>query len=147
LSLIIVAGVVFLPTKTQSYTVQVPYTAVESYEAEEPYEEKVPYQEQEAYEDYETKYVSQTVQKDNCDSDSRCTCSQTSWFGLGDTCVLCDCRIATDVPVTKLRTVTKYRTETKFRTVTKTREVTKMKDEIKYRKVNWLFNECFYNCK
>lgn len=147
LFLIIVAGVVFLPTKTQPYTVQVPYTATETYEAEEPYEVKLPYEEQEAYDDYETKYVAQTVKKDYCDSDSRCSCTQKSWLGLGDTCIECTCRMPTDVPVTKLRTVTKYRTETKFKTVTKTRDVTKMKEEIRYRKVNWLFNECFYNCK
>lgn len=146
LILLIVAGVVFLPTKTQSYTVQVPYTTTEPYETEEAYEVQVPYQEQEAYTDYETKYVSETVTKDNCDSDSRCSCTQKSWFGLGDTCVECSCRMPTDVPVTKFRTVTKYKTETRYKTVTKYKEVKKMKDEIRYRKVNWLFNECFYNC-
>lgn len=145
--LVIAAGVIFLPTKTQSYTIQVPYTTTEPYETEEPYEVQIPYQEQEAYTDYETKYVSQTVTKDNCDSDSRCSCTQKSWFGLGDTCVECDCRMPTDVPVTKLRTVTKYRTETRYKTVTKYREVTKMKEEVRYRKINWLFNECFYNCE
>jgi len=144
--LLTVAGIVFLPTKTQAYTIQVPYTDQEPYQTQEAYTIQVPYQTQEAYTGYESVTKSKTVKENDCDYSNSCTCTQTSWFGLGSTCVECSCTYQESVPTTKYQTVTKYKDETRYRTVTKYRDVTKFRDETRYRKVNWIFGECFYNC-
>lgn len=170
---LVVSAIVFIPTKTQAYTIQVPYASTEKYQTQEPYTVQVPYQAEEAYQETETYYESVPVQKqvpyttkeyydkevDYCDGAVECTCTQAS-FWYPDKCIKCSCyklitnyrtettyqNVAKTRPITKYRTVTKYTTETRYQTVTKSRDVTLYKDETRYRKVNWIFNECFYSC-
>ena len=66
----------------------------------ETYTEKVPYE--------DVEYYTETVNANNCDGVSGCTCLHKSWFGLG-ACDSCECR--------RTRTVTKYRDETRTRQV------------------------------
>jgi len=100
---------------------QVPYVVKENYEEQVPYttqenyNEQVPYQKQEAY--YET------VNSNNCNYVSSCSCLHWSWAGLGP-CDSCYCL--------KYRTITAYSTETKYRDVTQYRTETKQKDVTKY---------------
>lgn len=76
-------------------TWQVPYVIKENYDTQ------VPYQTTESY--YET------VNANNCDSVSGCSCLHVSWLGLGS-CDSCNCL--------KYRTVTAYRTEIQQKDVT-----------------------------
>ena len=143
--LILVAGVILLPTKIVKSSVQVPYIDIEEYSVEVPYEaieeyvESVPYEVTEQYVE-SIPYTEDVVQRD-CNENTGCVCTGTHWFW--GYCESCTCTNYKDV--IKEKTVTKYRDETKYKTITKTRteirerEIERERTEETQREVNWLF--------
>ena len=163
--MIVIIGLVFVPTKTISQNIEVAYTATETYYEKEPYTVKESYQEQEPYQTTETYFDKVPVEVsvpyqvvefyyDIFDSgsagyygtpyqtDCYCTRSSPLYIGtkvMGQGCVQLTCK--------RSRTVTKYRTEiqeksiqkerpvTKYRIVDKTRDITKYRDVVKTRSV------------
>lgn len=160
----ILVFLIFVPTKTTTYSVEVAYTDTETYYEKEPfvvqesYQEKVPYQTTETYtdivpvpvsvpyQDYEYSYKTYDSGTDKYYSSipTGCVCSSNRYNydkdGVyGALCVQLTCQIAT--PVTKYRTETqqqsiqKERPVTEYRTETKTRSVTQYQDVAKTRNV------------
>src|SRR3989338_5875751 len=131
--LLVIAGILFLPTKVLSYQVEVPYIATEKYTIEVPYEDveeytvQVPYETQETYIE-SIPYTEQQPYQE---------CFIICWTNYRNVTKYKD--------VTKTKTVTKYRDETRYKKVTKTRtetrerEVRKTRTETKQKEVNWIF--------
>lgn len=166
---LIVAFILFVPTKTVTYEIEVHYTATENYTEKEPYQTQESYQVQEPYQTTDTYIDTLPVEQSvpytdyetivrnapsgryypNCSSD--CTCTDYSfWTG---NCIQCTCwipvtkykteivykEVQKERPVTKYKTVTKYRTITKYKDVVKTREVLKTRMETREMEVNWIW--------
>jgi hypothetical protein len=161
--------ILFGPTKTVTYQVEVSYTDTEHYTEKEPYETQEDYTVQEPYQttEYYTDQVPVEQSVPYTDYDTvihdapsgsyytdcgSCSCTKyTFWTGQ---CVQCTCRVAVtryqtqivykdiqkERPVTKYQTVTKYRTVTQYRDVDKTREVIKIRLEERQMEVNWIWN-------
>lgn len=166
---LLVGFIIFAPTRTFNYEVEVFYTDSETYTEKEPYDAQEAYEVQVPYESVE--YYTDTVPINrsvpytdyeyivyNAPSlqiypswDSGCSCTDSSFWRGG--CIQVTCRVAqtrykTEIayeqiqkerPVTKYRKVTKYRTITKYSDVQKTRDIIKTKMEPREMEVNWLF--------
>lgn len=142
-------------TDTETYTEKVPYEVQEAYEVQEPYEgiesftDTVPIEQSVPYIDYEEVVSNAPSGQYYASWDSNCSCTN---YNL-EWCIQLTCQVATtrymteivyekiekERPVTKYRTVTKSRTVTKYRDVQNTRNVIKTKMEPREMEVNWLF--------
>lgn len=166
---VLIAFILFVPTKTVTYEVEVAYTDTEVYYEKEPYETQEAYQTQEPYEaveyyidtvpveqsvpytDYE--YVAYDAPPGQYYSDCGSGCSCTKYSFWTGNCTQCTCQVPvtryrTEIvyqaiqkerPVTKYMTVTKYRTVTKYKDIEKTREVIKTRMEPREMEVNWIW--------
>jgi len=160
---------IFVPTKSFYYTVQVPYesteyyTEKEPYEAQESYEVQVPYTTTEtyydtvpvevsvAYTDYEDKVYTAPSGQYYPSVTSPCRCTNYNFWGqcIQETCQYPVTKYRTEIQqqtIEKTRPVTQYSTETRYRTVTryqdvqKSRTIMKIRDEQRQKQINWVFS-------
>lgn len=148
---LLVMFLLFAPTRTHFYNVDVPYEDVEYYFEKEPYDYQEEYEAQEPYQTTETYYDKVPVTKtetntapsgqhfSSCSGSCHCTRYSISY------CVECTCDVVEyktvkkERPVTKYKAVTKTRTSTGYRDVQKQRAVTKFRQEERQYETNWLF--------
>lgn len=139
-SLLIITGIILLPTKVLSYQVEVPYIDKEQYTIEVPYEDVEEYTVQVPYETKEQYIESAPYTEQEPYQDMEC-----AFLGLFCKSVTKYRTVTKYKDIIKEKTVTKYRDETKYRKVTKTRtetrerEVRKTRMETRQKEVNWLF--------
>jgi len=138
--LLVIAGIILLPTKVLSYQIEVPYIDKETYTVQVPYEDVEEYTVTVPYETEET-YI-ETIPVEEQESYQVTECAFLGLFCEGVT----KYRTVTNYKdIVKTKTVTKYREETRYRTVPKTRtetrerEVRKTRTETKQKEVNWIF--------
>ena len=139
-SLLVLTGILLLPTKVVSYQVEVPYIGKEQYTVEVPYEDVEEYTVQVPYETKEQYVESAPYTEKESYQDTEC-----AFLGLFCQSVTKYRNVTKYKDVIKEKTVTKYRDEIRYKKVTKTRtetrerEVRKTRIETRQKEVNWIF--------
>ncbi len=140
--LIVIIGLIAIPTKTISENVDVPYEDTETYLANESYRDYVFVYEQETWQEAHTSSVGHESPEGyywkSCVSP--CSCSHYTSNPNTVPSYYCDeCSCPNTQTYSQSRNVPVAKEVTKYRTVQKTRNVTKYRSEIQPAEVNWIF--------